>query len=144
MRIRTLAFAGLLPLLAACAGTPSAPTDDSLFRALGGQAGIDGIVGELIFRIGQDSRIVHHFANTDLDRLRDKLAEQFCAEAGGPCTYSGDDMAQVHAKMNIDEAQFNALVEDLQAAMTARQVPVQAQNRLLRRLAPMRPDILYK
>jgi hemoglobin len=141
--MRTLMLIIALPLLlAACAATP--PKDDSLFQALGGKTGIEGIVGEFIFRLGQDSRVAHHFAKTDLDRLRDKLVEQFCAESGGGCTYTGDTMEKVHTNMKINEAQFNAVVEDLQAAMTARSVPAPVQNRLLRRLAPMRPGIIHR
>ncbi|MCY7355346.1 MAG: hypothetical protein LH470_09790 [Lysobacter sp.] len=39
-------------------------------------------------------------------------------------------------------AQFNALVEDLVDVMEARKVPVAAQNRLLKKLAPMHRDIV--
>lgn len=137
----TLALLCVL-LLTACAGRSSPPADDSLFQALGGKPGIEGIVGEFIFRLGQDSRVAHQFVKTDLDRFRDKLAEQICVEAGGPCTYTGDDMVKSHKGQKIDDLQFNAVVEDLQAAMNARNVPVTAQNRLLRRLAPMRPNIV--
>lgn len=141
--MRQLLIAIALPLLlAACTLQP--PADDTLYKSLGGRAGIEGIVGEFIFRLGQDSRVAHHFAKTDLNRLRDKLVEQFCAESGGPCTYTGDNMVKVHTNMKIDEAQFNAVVEDLQAAMTARSVPATTQNLLLRRLAPMRPDIIHR
>lgn len=140
--LRTLFITSCLVLLAACAGRSSPPADDSLFHSLGGKPGIEGIVGEFIFRLGQDSRVAHQFAKTDLDRFRDKLVEQFCVEAGGPCTYTGDDMVKSHKGQKIDDLQFNAVVEDLQAAMNARNVPVSAQNRLLRRLAPMRPNIV--
>lgn len=142
--MRLLLTLTLTTLLAACTSTNQPPADESLFRQLGGKPGIEGIVGEFIFRLGQDSRVAHHFAKSDLDRFRDKLVEQLCVESGGPCTYTGDDMVKVHTNMKIDEAGFNAVVEDLQAAMVARNVPVGAQNRLLRRLAPMRPDIIHK
>ena len=58
--------------------------------------------------------------------------------------YSGDSMADVHAGFELTEADFNALVEDLIAAMEAEQLPVIVQNRLLQRLAPMRADIIYR
>ena len=53
-------------------------------------------------------------------------------------------MADVHAGFDLTEADFNALVEDLIAAMEAERLPVTVQNRLLQRLAPMRADIIYR
>ena len=55
---------------------------------------------------------------------------------------SGLTMEESHAGRHITDAQFNALVEDLIQVMTARGVPVRAQNRLLLRLAPMHGDIV--
>jgi hemoglobin len=72
------------------------------------------------------------------------LVEQFCVEAGGPCTYGGLPMDQAHVGLDIDEGAFNALVEDLQLAMEDLEVPVSAQNRLLARLAPMQSEILHR
>jgi len=113
-----------------------------LYDELGGQVGIEAIVEALLFKLVDDPRIGHHFANTDILRLREKLIEQICVEAQGPCTYTGDDMRTAHAGRNLTDADFNALVEDLVDAMEARDVPVAAQNRLLKRLAPMHADIV--
>ena len=143
--MRLLPIAVLCLGLTACAG-PEKPTadDDSLYQALGGQAGIALIVEGLLINISDNPRIVHHFEDTDIDRLHDMLIEQFCFEAGGPCEYTGDSMIDSHAGMQINEGEFNALVEDLVDAMQAQGVPVTAQNRLLARLAPMRGDIIYR
>ena len=120
------------------------PENDSLYQALGEQAGINRVVEALLYRIADDVRTAHHFADTDIARLQEKLQEQFCVEAGGPCEYTGDSMADVHAGFDLTEADFNALVEDLIAAMEAERLPVTVQNRLLQRLAPMRADIIYR
>lgn len=128
----------LSALLGGCASQPTTTTYDQL----GGAAGIEGIVDALLEKIVEDERINFQFADTDIVRLRSMLIEQFCAEAGGPCTYSGLSMQESHAGRGIDDAQFNALVEDLIDVMTARRIPVGAQNRLLKRLAPMHGDIV--
>lgn len=131
--------------LTACQATATAPADDdSLYRALGGQPGIEQIVEGLLINIADNPLIVGHFADTDIDRLNQKLIEQLCFESGGPCEYTGDSMRDSHAGMHLTEADFNALVEDLIAAMQQLQVPLTAQNRLLARLAPMRRDIIYR
>ncbi|VXC91494.1 Group 1 truncated hemoglobin [Pseudomonas sp. 9AZ] len=126
--------------LAACAQQP--PKDDSLYRELGEQAGITRIVEGMLLNIAADPRIVRHFENIDIERLRDKLVEQICVEAGGPCTYTGDSMEESHKGQNLTPSDFNALVENLQEAMSAQNVPMPAQNRLLARLAPMRAQVI--
>lgn len=126
--------------LAACAQQP--PKDDSLYRELGEQAGITRIVEGMLLNIAADPRIVRHYENIDIERLRDKLVEQICVEAGGPCTYTGDSMEESHKGQNLTPSDFNALVENLQEAMSAQNVPMPAQNRLLARLAPMRAQVI--
>lgn len=142
--MRLLPIAVLCLGLGACAAPEKPPADDDLYQALGGQAGIARIVEGLLINISENPRIIHHFQDTDIDRLHDKLIEQFCFEAGGPCEYTGDSMAESHTGMDLTESDFNALVEDLIAAMQAQGVPVTAQNRLLARLAPMRSEIIYR
>lgn len=130
----------LLLALSACAQQP--PRDDSLYRALGEQPGIEAVVEGMLLKIAADPRIVHHYEDVDIQRVRDKLVEQFCMEAGGPCTYSGDSMEESHTGLNLTPSDFNALVENLQAAMTEQGIAIPAQNRLLARLAPMRGQII--
>lgn len=137
--MRSLLLA-LVLTLTACAQQPA--KDDSLYRDLGKQAGITRIVEGMLLNIAADPRIVRHFENIDIVRLRDKLVEQICVEAGGPCTYTGDSMEDSHKGQHLTPSDFNALVENLQDAMSAQGVPMPAQNRLLARLAPMRAQVI--
>ena len=130
----------LLALLSACAQQP--PKDDSLYRDLGAMPGITRIVEGMLLNIARDDRIVERFRRIDIQRLRNKLIEQFCVEAGGPCTYTGDSMAESHKGQNVSRSDFNALVEDLIKAMDSEGIPVPTQNRLLARLAPMRGKVI--
>ncbi|AZZ44498.1 group 1 truncated hemoglobin [Pseudomonadaceae bacterium SI-3] len=126
--------------LAAC--SQQAVKDDSLYQQLGGEPGITRVVEGMLLRIARDPRIVEHFQTVDIQRVRDKLIERFCVEAGGPCTYTGDSMEESHKGLALTPSDFNALVEDLQAAMTDEGVSMPAQNRLLARLAPMRGQVI--
>lgn len=142
--VKILCTSTAVLLMAGCASAPKPAADDSLFLAMGGQAGINRVVEGLLYRIADDERIVHHFAETDILRLQEKLQEQICVETGGPCEYTGDSMVDVHAGFDITEGDFNALVEDLLAAMEDEGLSVPVQNRLLQRLAPMRAEIIYR
>ncbi len=123
------------------AGAP-APADDTLFRALGSQAGIDRIVGDFVPRLVADPRTGEFFKKTNLDHLKQMLALQFCVVSGGGCTYTGLPMNKAHENIDVSKGDFNALVEVLQASMSAQGVPFSTQNQLLARLAPMHREIV--
>ncbi|MFK7699612.1 group I truncated hemoglobin [Pseudomonas caspiana] len=139
--MRLLSFF-LIVLLAGCAQQP--PKDDSLYQALGQRAGIQRIVEGMLIIAVKDERIGERFKKIDIVRLRDKLVEQLCVEAGGPCKYTGDTMAEAHKGQNLTRSDFNALVEDLIDAMDAEGISVPDQNRLIARLAPMRGEVIEK
>ncbi|AZE87811.1 group I truncated hemoglobin [Pseudomonas orientalis] len=130
----------LLLALSACAQQP--PKDDSLYRDLGALPGITRIVEGMLLNIARDERIVERFRRIDIQRLRSKLIEQFCVEAGGPCTYTGDSMAESHKGQHLSRSDFNALVEDLIASMDKEGIAVPVQNRLIARLAAMRGEVI--
>lgn len=131
-------------LLGACAVTLQPAKDDSLYRELGEKPGISRIVEGMLLNVARDERIVAHFRNVNIELLRAQLIDKFCVEAGGPCEYKGDDMAEAHKGQQISRSEFNALVEDLIKAMEAQGVPVPAQNRLLARLAAQRGEVIEK
>lgn len=131
---------------AAAATSPSVTSTSaaatSLYAALGEQAGIDRIVDAFVERLVHHPRIGVQFKDVKPAALKESLAEQFCALSGGPCTYQGADMRDLHADMDINKGDFNALVEALQRAMDAQGIPFSQQNRLLALLAPMHRDII--
>jgi hemoglobin len=141
MRLNLLACL-MVVILAGCAQQP--PKDDSLYHALGQRPGIQRIVEGMLIIAVKDERIGERFKKIDIVRLRDKLVEQLCVEAGGPCKYTGDSMAESHKGQNLTRSDFNALVEDLIDAMDAEGISVPNQNRLIARLAPMRGEVIEK
>ena len=74
--------------------------------------------------------------------LRNNLIDQICAGAGGPCQYKGKTMLEAHTGMQITDAEFNALVGDLVAALDQFSVPQQEKDELLAILGPMRADVV--
>ncbi|HVL00420.1 MAG TPA: group 1 truncated hemoglobin [Dongiaceae bacterium] len=119
------------------------PGSQTLYDELGGQPVIEKIADNFINEISFDQKISAHFKDTDIDRFRAKLIEQLCNVSDGPCEYTGDSMLDVHQKMNITENEFNRTVDLLINAMTQAGVSHRTQNKLIARLAPMRPDIIY-
>jgi hemoglobin len=67
--------------------------------------------------VGEDARINGYFAETDLAALNTLLVEQICEATDGYCVYSGRSMLEAHAGLCISDGDFDALVEDLLAAI---------------------------
>jgi hemoglobin len=123
---------------------PPHPELAGVFEDFGGRAGLDALMEEFMAVLLADPRMRPFFEKVEHDRVKRQLAEQFCAILGGGCAYSGRDMVAAHAAHGIDRADFNALVEDLQIAMSKRGIPFRAQNKLLAVLAPMHRDVINR
>ena len=114
----------------------------SLYDRLGGKQSIKAVVAQFVSNVGDDQRINHYFAKTDLTHLKAMLVDQICEGSGGPCKYKGRDMKTTHKGMALTGADFNALVEDLVKALDKFKVAKQEQDDLLAILGPMQGDIV--
>jgi hemoglobin len=134
--MKKLLFAALL-----CVSTP-AFAGDTLFADMGGQPGIDKIVDASVDAYLADPRIAPIFGESNIERIRAEFKVQFCQVAGGPCQYAGHDMTAAHKGLHLTNADFNAVVEDLQSAMGKVGIGFATQNRFLARLAPMQHQVV--
>ena len=143
----------LLALLVACAsGSEAARTatgsssssagGPSLYDRLGRRPGIDVVVHTFVGNIGRDKRINVRFMFVDMDVLQAHLTDQICAASGGPCTYAGRAMKPLHAPMHVRAAEFDAMGEDLIAALKTHAVPERETKELLAIIVSTRPDIV--
>ena len=127
------------PVTARTAG--SAPSN-SLYARLGGVDAIRAVVHEFTGRVAQDERIRAFFRGIDMPHLDSMLTDQICAATGGPCTYRGRSMREVHTGMNLTDEHFNALVEDLSAALDHFNVRPAEKGQLLGALGNLKGDIV--
>ena len=140
--MRTLPRLALLLALLLPAVAPARA--DTLYAQLGGQDGITRIVAAMYRNVLADPRIRDKFNNVDVGFIQGRLVQQFCELTGGPCHYHGPSMHGGHAGLGITEANFNALVEDLQDGMNSVGTPFGTQGRLLALLAPMHAQIVSR
>lgn len=138
--LRIFVFALVTILLVACAAAPK--RDDALYRALGEREGIARVVDSTLLWVLADARINELFTATDPAQLAPLLVDQICQAAGGPCTYTGRTMEDVHTGLNITEAQFGAFVEDLIAALDQHGVSPDAKAQLLAALGSMQSQVV--
>ena len=135
-----------LCLLNGCAApfSSSSSSSKNLYQALGGKVKIEEIVDNFINEIAFDEPTYQFFKNSNMRRFKEKLSEQLCVLADGPCTYSGDSMEQVHTGMNISESEFNKGVDLFINAMDKANIPHTLQNRLLKEMAKTRSQMIYR
>jgi len=137
---RGLAWAVVLSIgLSACA---ERPIPLSLYSRIGGQAAIVAAVDQLAANIAADRRISGYFAGADMAAFKAGLVDQLCMVSGGPCHYDGPDMRTAHAGRQISDADFDAFVADLVAALDHFNVPAGEKTELIGLLAPLRRDIV--
>lgn len=110
----------------------------------GGYAGLGKITHDFVERVQKNPRIASFFKEADIERLEAMLTDQFCDVLGGGCKYAGKSMKDAHTNMKVRTADFNALAEDLQDALTAANVSTNQQNKLIAKLAPMHRDVVEK
>jgi len=121
----------------------------TLYDNLGKKKGITAVVDDFVGRCAADSRINGFFKATAADparlaKFKMNLVNQICQASGGPCKYTGKSMKEAHAGMGVSTADFNALVEDLVAALDKFKVAEADKNTLLGVLGPMKGDIVEK
>jgi hemoglobin len=120
----------------------SAHAGPTLYERIGGEAKLRATADEFTNVILEDDRINFTFADSDMNKFKKLIFEQLCEITQGPCKYTGRDMHEAHAKLNLNNAQFNALAEDLYIAFDRVHVPYRVQNQVMALLAPMQRDVV--
>jgi hemoglobin len=107
----------------------------SLYDRLGGERGVALIVEDWVNRAIADPRVNWErkgvkrggislkrgksveWQNTPEagTRMKKHIAQSIAVAIGGPTTYEGRDMKEVHARMHISNAEFDAAMGDLKA-----------------------------
>ncbi|MCH2088255.1 MAG: group 1 truncated hemoglobin [Pseudoalteromonas sp.] len=114
----------------------------TLYQQLNGKQGVEKLVESFINQIGHDERILAYFKQSNVAHFRQGFITHLCSVTDGPCEYKGDNMVDIHTGMNISKKDFNRVVELLINAMDEQQIPQTVQNKILSRLAPLRPEII--
>jgi hemoglobin len=90
----------------------------SLYSRLGGAEGIRRIIDDVIAAHLRNPVVSERFKKAeDLGRLKVKAWEFFCAGAGGPEIYTGKDMISAHKGMNVTDAEYDAVTNDILSAL---------------------------
>ncbi|NIZ06684.1 group 1 truncated hemoglobin [Pseudoalteromonas sp. HF66] len=125
-------------MLVGCASS----NNGTLYQQLNGEQGIEKLVDSFINQIGRDEQILAYFKQTNVAHFRQGFITHLCNVTDGPCEYKGDNMVDIHTGMNISKKDFNRVVELLINAMDEQHISQTVQNKILSRLAPLRPEVI--
>lgn len=115
----------------------------NLYDEIGGQQTLSKVFGLALTRIYNDPVIGHYFEGVPKSHIRKHLTAQTCELIGGPCKYEGKDMREVHTDHGITDKEFFILVEYVQGAMRDIGLTAEQENLILKKLAPLKSQIVY-
>jgi hemoglobin len=122
----------------------------SLWDRLGGEAAVRAVVKDVLAAGAADPKVdftrggKYKITPEGLKDLEQKLVELVSAVSGGPLTYTGRIMKEVHKGMGITDAQFDALAGHVAAALKKHNVAEADQKAVLAAIALTRGDIVEK
>lgn len=99
------------------AGEVVADSTATLLQQLGGQAGLDALVGAFYFNVLNDDRVAHFFAGADVDAVRYHQRRFLATALGGPNQYRGRSLRDAHRHLveehGLNGSHFDAIIEIL-------------------------------
>jgi hemoglobin len=91
----------------------------SHYDRLGGVEAIRAAVDKLYARILGDDRLAHYFAGVDVARVKRHQVLLLCALLGGPQTYDGRSLYEVHQGLGITPTDYDRVSDHLEDVLLA-------------------------
>jgi len=120
----------------------TAPAGPTLYERIGGEVGTRAIVEDVWANHTNNPIVKARFLYSDPVHVKQVVFEIFAAATGGGVEYTGMDLAERHSNMNISEMEFNAVVDDIMAALTKNNIAQQEKDEVLAILWSTRPVIV--
>jgi hemoglobin len=120
----------------------------SLYDRLGGVYSIATVVDDFIERLLVNETLNANPAIDDARKRVPKAGLKFhvtalvCEVTSGPCKYSGRSMKEAHEHLNINEAQWQAMVADFRKTLDRFKVPSKEQEELIAIVGSTKKDIV--
>lgn len=147
--IRRGAFAASV-LLCAGAGTAwsQGASDAPLYERLGGLPSIALVISDFVDVFVQDPVILANPAVRERKTpdaapyIKFQVTSLVCQLTGGPCEYTGLDLREAHAGLNISAEEWDRMVGIFAETLDRHAVPAREQEEIFAIVAPARDDIV--
>lgn len=118
--------------------------NSTLYHRLGGYKGIRKIAEDVWKEHTTNPVVKARYADSDGEEVTRLVTEFVCWGTGGPEEYSGKEMKEAHRTMNISEAEFLAVVDDVMRSLKKNNVGPQETNELLGLLFSLKDEVLHQ
>jgi hemoglobin len=115
---------------------------DSLYQEIGGREAVERVVDDFYERVLADDRLAEYFEGTDMADLRAHQVQFISAVAGGPVEYSGAEMREAHADLDIGQREFDLVAAYLERALRANGVGDERVDAILSEVRGLEDPIL--
>jgi len=116
----------------------------SVYEAIGGAAAVDAAVDIFYRKVLVDDRISEFFDTVDMEEQHKKQKAFLTMAFGGPNDYTGKDMREAHAHMNLEEEHFTAVAEALVGTLQELSVPQEHIDSIVGIAVSVKDDVLNK
>ena len=148
VRVSALVALGVMAASARPVFPQAPPAARSLYDRLGGAYAIATVVDDFIERLLVNDTLNANPAILEARQRVPKAGLKFhvttlvCEATAGPCKYVGRTMKESHAKLNINEAQWQAMVADFRKTLDKFKVPAREQQELITIVDSTKKDIV--
>lgn len=116
----------------------------SVYEAIGGAAAVDAAVDIFYRKVLSDDRISEFFDTVDMVEQHQKQKAFLTMAFGGPNAYTGKDMREAHAHMNLTEEHFTAVAEALVGTLEDLSVPQEHIDSIVGIAVSVKDDVLNR
>lgn len=117
----------------------------TLYQRLGGYEAIAEAVDDVLRRMGEDEslkRFLEPLDDTEMRRLRQNTVDFICENTGGPCFYTGEDLAEAHEGTGITAQDWERASKIMGSTLDARGVQGELRDEIGGFIAGLREDIV--
>ncbi len=120
----------------------------TLYERLGGYPGIRRIVDGTVAAHMQNPTIKDRFLPyldqpDRVEEIKQHTCMFFSQGSGGPQSYEGRSMTEIHSGMEIDDAEYDAAVDDIVTTMQALGYDTETREDVLVILKSLKADIIH-
>ena len=120
-------------------------SEKTLYERLGGYDAIAAVTKDLMVRVKADSQLSRFYkyrGDDGIQREEQLLVDFLCSSAGGPMYYTGRDMKTLHIGMKLNENDWSALMEHLNATLEVFQAPQAERDEIVTFIQSTKTDIV--
>lgn len=118
-------------------------SEESLYERLGGEDKIRKIATDILDLHLDNDTVRVRYQDSDREKVIQRVTEFICAGTGGPQEYTGKDMVTTHRGMNINEAEYIAVIDDIMEALDKNGIGDREKQEVLMICYSLKGEILH-